>query len=125
MNHKRPVNLDLTTLKFPIMAIISILHRLSGIALFLLFPVMLYFFEMSLKNAGTFAQLQECMANSWCCKGVFWLFGAAIIYHILAGIRHMVMDIGFGESLENGRRSAVVVIIAAIFLTLLLGLWIW
>ena len=125
MKDKRPVNLDLTTIKFPIMAISSILHRISGVVLFLLFPVMIYFFEMSLHNAGTFAQLQGWFANSLSCKLVLWLFGAAIIYHLLAGIRHMVMDLGHGESLCAGRRSAVGVIAAAIFLILLLGIWIW
>ena len=122
VNHKRPVNLDLATIKFPVMAISSILHRISGVVLFLLFPVMLYFFEMSLKNAGTFTEVQQWILNNLYCKFVFWVFGAAIIYHLLAGIRHMVMDLGFGESLVAGRRSAVGVIAAAIFFTVLLGI---
>ncbi|OGV51078.1 MAG: succinate dehydrogenase, cytochrome b556 subunit [Legionellales bacterium RIFCSPHIGHO2_12_FULL_42_9] len=125
MNDKRPVNLDLATIKFPVMAISSILHRIAGVVLFLLFPVITYFFELSLKNAGTFTQLQWWFSGSLCCKFVLWVFGAAIIYHLLAGIRHMVMDVGFGESLSAGRRSAVGVIAAAIFLTLLLGIWLW
>lgn len=125
VNDKRPVNLDLTTIKFPVMAISSILHRISGVVLFLLFPVMIYFFEMSLKNAGTFTQLQLWFLNSIGCKFVLWVFGAAIIYHLLAGIRHIVMDLGFGEGLSAGRCSATGVIAAAIFLTLLLGIWIW
>lgn len=125
VNDKRPVNLDLTTIKFPVMAISSILHRISGVVLFLLFPLMIYFFEMSLQNAGTFTKLQLWFADSLFCKFVLWIFGAAIIYHLLAGIRHIVMDVGFGESLDAGRRSAVGVIAAAIFLTLLLGIWIW
>ena len=125
VNNKRPVNLDLTTIKFPIMAISSILHRISGIVLFLLFPVMIYFWEMSLKNAGTFTDLQECFAGSFCCKAILWVFGTAIIFHLLAGIRHMVMDLGFGEDVAAGRRSSAFVIIATIVLTLLLGFWIW
>ena len=125
VNHKRPVNLDLTTIKFPVMAISSILHRISGVALFLLFPAIIFFFEMSLKNAGTFTQLQQLFSNNLGYKFVLWLFGAAIIYHLLAGIRHMVMDLGFGEDLSSGRRSAIAVIVTTIFLTLLLGIWIW
>jgi succinate dehydrogenase / fumarate reductase, cytochrome b subunit len=125
VNHKRPVNLDLATIKFPVMAISSILHRISGVVLFLLFPVMIYFFEMSLKNAGTFTQLQWWFANSVSCKLLLWAFGAAIIYHLLAGVRHIVMDLGFGENVSAGRRSALGVIAATILITLLLGIWIW
>ena len=125
MNRKRPVNLDLTTIKFPIMAISSILHRISGVVLFLLFPMMIYFLEMSLKNAGTFTELQLWLQNNLCYRFLVWVFGAAIIYHLLAGIRHMVMDLGYGEQVSAGQRTATFVIVATIFLTLLLGFWIW
>ena len=125
MNHKRPVNLNLATLQFPVMAIASILHRISGIVLFVLFPVMIYFFDMSLKNAGTFTQLQLWFENNLGCQFILWVFGAAIFYHFLAGIRHIVMDLGYGESLRVGRWSAISVIIATIFFILLLGIWIW
>ena len=125
MNHKRPVNLDLTTLKFPVMAVSSILHRISGVVLFLLFPVMTYYFEMSLRNAGTFSELQSWLASCLLCKLLVWVFGAAILYHVLAGIRHVVMDLGYGETISAGRLSAMLVIIVAAVLSLLLGIWIW
>ena len=58
-------------------------------------------------------------------KLLLWAFAAALIYHVLAGIRHIIMDMGFGEELDSGRRSAILVISLAVILTILLGIWIW
>lgn len=124
VNKKRPVNLDLMSMKFPPMAIASILHRISGIALFLLLPVLLYILSLSLYSPETFAQMQ-IMLTSPIYKSVLWAFGASLIYHIIAGIRHILMDIGFGEHLSTGRRTAILVIVLAVIFAILLGVWIW
>lgn len=124
MNKKRPVNLDLGTLKFPVMSIASILHRISGLVLFLLLPMMLYFLKLSLDSLQSFADLQIMLASPWL-KVLLWAFATALIYHLLAGIRHLLMDIGIGEHLEQGRKSAVFVIGCSVILTILLGIWIW
>ncbi|MCE0722400.1 MULTISPECIES: succinate dehydrogenase, cytochrome b556 subunit [Legionella] len=124
MNKKRPVNLDLGSLKFPPMAIASILHRISGVVLFLLLPIMLYIFGQSVQSEEAFIQVKDLLSHP-VYKVVVWAFGAAMIYHLLAGIRHLVMDMGFGEHLDAGRRSAVLVIILAIILSIFLGFWIW
>ncbi len=124
MNKKRPVNLDLGSLKFPPMAIASILHRISGVVLFLLLPIMLCIFGQSMQSEETFAQVKNLLTHP-AYKMVIWAFGAAMIYHLLAGIRHLLMDIGFGEHLDAGRRSAVLVIILAAILSIFLGIWIW
>jgi len=125
MHDNRPINLDLTTLKFPVMAITSILHRISGILLFLLFPLMIYFFEMSLRNAGTFAQLHAWLETCLLCKLVVWGFGVAILYHLLAGLRHIVMDLGYGETVEAGQKTSALILALTIGLSLLLGIWLW
>ncbi|KTD44223.1 succinate dehydrogenase, cytochrome b556 subunit [Legionella parisiensis] len=124
MNKKRPVNLDLGSLKFPPMAIVSILHRISGVVLFLLLPIMLYIFGQSMQSEEAFIQVKDLLSHP-IYKLVVWAFGAAMIYHVLAGIRHLVMDMGFGEHLDAGRRSAVIVIILAVILSIFLGFWIW
>ncbi|AHE66103.1 succinate dehydrogenase, cytochrome b556 subunit [Legionella oakridgensis] len=124
MKQKRPVNLDLTSLKYPPMAIVSILHRISGIILFLLFPMLLYLFSLSLTSPLTFQDMSRILANPYC-KLLLWAFSSALIYHLLAGIRHLLMDMGFAEGLETGRRSAIIVIILAIILIIFLGIWIW
>ena len=124
MNDKRPVNLDLGSLKYPPMAIASILHRLSGLLMFLLLPVMLCYLSCSLKSAASFEEMRMHLANPWV-KLIIWGFGSAWVYHVVAGIRHMMMDIGVGESLEAGRRSAILIIILAIIATIFLGIWLW
>ena len=124
MSQKRPINLDLGSLTFPPMAIASILHRISGIVLFLLVPVMLYFLSLSLHSADTFARLQTLL-NACGYKFLLWAFGTAFIYHLLAGLRHIAMDLGWGEHLPAGRRSAVAVIVLAVVLAILLGVWVW
>ena len=123
VNHQRPVNLDLGSLKCPPMAIASILHRISGLVLFLLLPIMMYFLSVSLHSLSAFDQLQVLLTKPWC-KLLLWAFSAALIYHLLAGFRHILMDTGFGEELIVARRSAVVVIVLAIILTIFLGVWI-
>jgi len=121
---KRPVNLDLSTLSYPPMAIVSILHRISGVLLFVLMPFVLYVLSLSLRSADSFEQLH---ASSRCLyvQLALWLFGAALIYHLLAGIRHLLADIGFGESLHASRRSAQAVMLLTLGLIILLGMLIW
>lgn len=124
MNKKRPVNLDLSTLKFPPMAIASILHRISGIVLFLLLPIMLFILGLSLRSESAFAEMKTLLScTSY--KLVIWAFSAALAYHVLAGIRHMIMDVGLGEHLCTARRTAILVIVLAVISTLFLGIWIW
>lgn len=124
MKQKRPINLDLTSLSYPPMAIASILHRISGLILFLLFPVMLYWLHLSLHSEASFHALQLNLATPYS-KLIRWIFTTALIYHALAGIRHLVMDMGFGEGLHAGRKSAVAVLFLAVILTILSGIWIW
>jgi succinate dehydrogenase / fumarate reductase cytochrome b subunit len=123
VNLKRPMNLDLLTLNFPPMAIASILHRISGIILFLLLPLVIFCLHCSLKNPNSFTLISLFFTNSpyrW----ISLIFGSALIYHLLAGIRHMMMDMGWGESVLAGRRSALFVIGLSVILTILLGIWI-
>ena len=124
MNHKRPVNLDLGSMTFPPMAIVSILHRISGIVLFLLLPMVLYILSLSLRSVQSFDLLQTMLTRPTF-KMLLWVFASAFIYHVIAGIRHLLMDIGVGEQLDISRQSAKIVIALAVIVTIFLGLWIW
>jgi succinate dehydrogenase / fumarate reductase cytochrome b subunit len=121
---KRPVNLDLTTMAFPPMAIVSILHRISGVMLFLLLPVMLYWLSVSLRDVSAFTDVQLWLANPYY-KAVLWLFLASAWFHLIAGIRHMVMDLGVGESLCAGRSTAMTILVLGVLGAVVLGIWIW
>lgn len=121
---KRPMNLNLWTLKFPPMAIVSIFHRISGVIIFLLLPFMLYLLQLSLKSSASF---DDClmMLSMIEYKFLVWVFLAAFFYHLIAGIRHLMMDLGFGESLNAGRISAILVMLLGVVMTILVGVWLW
>lgn len=125
MNQQRPVNLDLGSIKFPPMAIASILHRISGIVLFLLLPVMLYFLRQSLVSPESFAHLKTLTMTCAWYKLLLWAFCSAWLYHLLAGIRHLLMDMGFGETAAAGRRSAWILMGLSILGIMMMGACIW
>ncbi|MDP3558889.1 MAG: succinate dehydrogenase, cytochrome b556 subunit [Legionellaceae bacterium] len=124
MNKKRPVNLALTTLAFPPMAIASILHRIAGVVIFLGLPFVLYLLDLSLRDQASFSDVALLLVNPYV-KGGVWIFSSAFIYHMLAGIRHMLMDLGLGESLYHARMTALAVIILGTVSVACLGIWIW
>ncbi|KGD66350.1 MULTISPECIES: succinate dehydrogenase, cytochrome b556 subunit [Alcanivorax] len=124
MNDKRPVNLDLSTIKFPVTAIASITHRVTGVAIFLALPILLWMLDRSLASPESFADLKELMTSPLV-KLVVWAILAVLLYHLVAGIRHLIMDTGVGETLEGGRRGAKLVFIISAVLILLVGGWIW
>lgn len=124
MNKNRPVNLDISTISLPAAALVSILHRVSGIVLFAVVALLLCMLDASLESEQGFADMAAAF-NSIPAKLILWASLAALIYHLLAGVRHMLMDLGIGESLEGGRRSAVTVLVLSVILILLVGVWLW
>lgn len=125
MNKKRPVNLDIGTIRLPITAYVSILHRISGVALFFATAVLLWALDTSLSSPEGFAAVQECF-NSAVGKVILLLVLAGLVYHMVAGIRHLIMDAGIGESLEGGRAGAkAAVVVAVVVFVVLAGVWVW
>ncbi len=122
LKNQRPVNLNLLAMRFPITAITSIIHRLSGVILFLLLPVLLFLFEKSVKNPEGFDQVFR-MFSCPVAKFLIWLACAGLIYHMVAGIRHLIMDAGYAEGLKSGRVGAWLVIAVSAALSLVLGGW--
>lgn len=120
----RPVFLDLGKMRFPIMAIASILHRISGFVLFLFIIFILWALHCSLHSEQGFASVQALFALAWM-KVIIWLFVSALIYHLLAGVRHLLMDLGLGETLAGARMTAWSVIISSIVLAICLGVYLW
>lgn len=124
VNDKRPVNLDLTTIKFPVMAISSIIHRITGVGLFVAVPILLWMLDRSLAGPESFADLKETM-EAPLMRFVVWGILVMLVYHLFAGIRHMAMDIGKGEGLESGRRTATLVIVASLLSAIILAVWVF
>lgn len=124
MNKNRPVNLDLTTIKFPITALVSITHRISGVFIFAGVAVLLWMLDASLSSEEGFAAVQDTIANP-VPKFILWTVLAALAYHLVAGVRHLFMDVGVGESLEGGRLGAKLVVVISLILIILAGVWVW
>lgn len=125
MKDNRPVNLDIKTIWFPIPAITSILHRISGVAIFFGVAILLWLLDSSLSSAENFANVQSALASNALLKGVVWLVLCGFIYHTCAGIRHLFMDLGLGMELQSGRATAKAVFVVAIVLMILAGVWVW
>ena len=124
MKDNRPVNLDISTIKLPITSYTSILHRISGVAIFFGMAVLLCLLDCSLESAESFEETKEAM-NGVVLKGVVWLVVCGLIYHTLAGVKHLIMDLGIGETLEGGKRGAIIVLVGSVILMLLAGVWLW
>ena len=125
MNTKtRPVHLDLTRMKFPPMAIVSIMHRLSGVLLFLLLPFILYLLHASLYSQTDFSHLQLFMAAPTV-KFFLWVLVSAVSFHFLAGIRHMLMDCGLAEGLRAARATAYLIMTLEVVAMVFAGVWLW
>jgi len=119
----RPMFLNLFAIRFPVTAYASILHRLSGVFLALFIPILLGWLQWSLTSAA----LAEWDPNflSQKIKIMIWLLLSAFFYHLLAGIRHMIMDVGWGESWTVSKLSAQLVIIVIIIVSVGIGYWLW
>jgi succinate dehydrogenase / fumarate reductase cytochrome b subunit len=124
VNSQRPVNLDLRTIKLPITAYTSILHRVSGVILFLGIVVMLYALDKSLASEEGFAEVQACLTSPLA-KLIIWGLLSALLYHLVAGVRHLIMDMGVGESLEGGKLGSKIVIAVSVVIIVLAGVWVW
>ena len=124
MKSNRPVNLDLTKFKFPLTAITSIIHRISGVILFLCIPIFLCYLSCSLSSETSFAAVVDSLHNGWG-KLITWLILAALLYHFVAGIRHLLMDLGVGETKKSSKIGAVFMLLIYIVLLVLAGVYVW
>lgn len=120
----RPIHLDLTTIHFPIPAIASILHRVAGVITFVSIGILLWLLSVSLSSPAGFVEASQ-FVNGFFVKFILWGIITALAYHLVGGIRHLIMDLGFCEELVAGRMTAKVSFIVTIVLSLLAGVWLW
>lgn len=93
---------------FPITAIASIFHRISGFFIFLSMPLLMYVF--SLIKIERSIEMPEIMAFT---RFLMWAVSSLFVYHSLAGVRHILADFGIAESYRSSKRTAWVVIVIA------------
>ena len=124
MPKPRPKYLNLMQIRLPVPGVISIMHRVSGAALFLLIPLLLYLLQTSLESQQGFASLKSAFAGPLAklvLIGLLWAF----LHHFCAGIRYLALDLDIGTDLAAARASSWAVIVVSVALTLACGVLIW
>ncbi len=125
MTKKRPKHLDLMKIRLPLPGIVSILHRVSGAALFLIgIPFLLTVMNCSLANQDGFDRWKASIGNPLV-KVILIGFLWAYLHHFFAGLRYLALDLHKGIDLPTARLTSKLVLIASIALTLILGAWLW
>ncbi|HTO47359.1 MAG TPA: succinate dehydrogenase, cytochrome b556 subunit [Burkholderiales bacterium] len=120
LNKKRPLWYDLNLLNLPLPGLVSILHRISGAALFFLLLWLLYLLDGSLASAERFEAVRQTVSHPLArlvLLGLLWAF----LHHLCAGIRYLFLDIHKGVELAPARATSVVVLVVSLVLTAALG----
>ena len=120
----RPVFLEIPNIRLPIPGIVSILHRISGVILFVMLPVLLYLLSGTLSRKSAFETYRAIVSNplvKLILIGVLW----AYLHHLLAGVRFLFLDAHKGLELNTARNTAKLVFAAALVLTVVLGALLW
>ena len=118
---------DLTTYRLPPAGWVSILHRISGAAMFLLLPFTIWMFDASLTSEVSYEQFTAVFSSGFAgLPGWFWKLVAfaliwAYLLHFSAGLRHLWMDATHEVGLAFGRTSALVVIVLSTVVAFALG----
>lgn len=125
MQKERPKYLDLTEIRQPLPAVVSLLHRVTGALLFFPgIPLLLCGFDMILNSPENYAQFESLLTSPLFKGGLIlslWFF----LHHFFAGIRFLALDLHYGVRLEQARLSSKMVLAAGIILTLLISVLIW
>ena len=118
---------DLPTYRLPPAGWVSILHRVSGALMFLLLPFIIWMFDMSVSSEISFAKFKYAFnvglgfVPGWFMKLVALALIWAYLHHLIAGMRHLFMDVQHAVSKEFGRSSAIATLGLSIAMTLVLG----
>ena len=122
----RPVNLNLLTISLPVIGIASILHRISGFALFICFPLVVWLLHLSLQSTESFSLLKGYMENNVILKLMAVFIAAGFIYHILAGLKKILGEIfSFGETLRSGQVLSWIVFALSFICSIWFLIYIW
>jgi succinate dehydrogenase / fumarate reductase, cytochrome b subunit len=119
---------DLPTYRLPAAGWVSILHRVSGVLMFVLMPFIIWLFDTSLSSEISFARFRSAFTTGigflpgWIIKLVALALIWAYLQHLIAGLRHLWMDVSHAAtSKEFGSKSAQFTLVSSLLLTLVLG----
>jgi succinate dehydrogenase / fumarate reductase cytochrome b subunit len=118
---------DLPNYRLPAAGIVSILHRISGVLMFLLMPFVIWLFDVSVTSEISFESFRSAFlagigfVPAWFVKlvtlGLIWGY----LHHFTAGVRHLWMDATHSVSKAQGKQSAVATLVISLALTVVLG----
>ncbi len=115
---------DLTTYRLPWAGKVSILHRISGMVMFVLLPFLIWMFDLSLSSQLSYDSLKSTFNGDWgwllklMALGLIWGY----LHHLCAGLRHILFDINHElVNKEFGQTSAITVLAISLGLTAVLG----
>ncbi len=125
MNSERPVNLDLTTVSFPVTAIASILHRICAVITWVALGFLLVLLRYALESEQDFSAVAALFKTNFLLQFVSWGFLTAFAYYCMGTIKHIIQDMGFFEDFAGGKAISWTAIVCGIALSLLAGVLIW
>lgn len=117
-------NLHITQLanyRLPLAGLVSILHRISGLLMFLLLPFILFLLDRSLTSESTFEYFRILTSGGFV-KLIILALSWSYLHHFCAGVRHLVMDVHIGLDKDSARQSSVVVLAVSLVLAVLVAL---
>jgi succinate dehydrogenase / fumarate reductase cytochrome b subunit len=123
-HQQRPKHLALHLIKLPLPGIVSILHRVSGLALFFALPILLCLLQSSLQSPETYMQLTTVLAHplvKLMLLGLSWAF----LHHFCAGLRYLAIDLHAVRNLAEARSSSKIVMGVSLLLTVIVGVKLW
>lgn len=125
MSNQRPVNLDLKTIKMPITAKASILHRISSVVLWVGMAMFLPALFISLRTEEGYTTVQSLVTDNFFGQFIVWGLLTALGYYTVATLKHVIQDMGHFEELQSGKQIATAAIGIGIFLSIVSGVWVW
>ena len=118
---------DAVKYRLPLAGVVSILHRASGLLMFVLLPFIVWLFDTSISSEISYESFTSAflagigVVPAWAVKLVVLALIWAYLHHLIAGVRHVWMDATHSVSKAQGRQSAVVTLVLSVLLTVVLG----
>lgn len=125
MSKQRPVNLDLKTIKMPITAKASILHRISSVVLWVGLAFVLPSILVSLQSEESYQSVLALVTDNFLGQFIAWGLLTAFGYYTAATLKHVIQDMGHFEELDSGKQISGAAIVVGVVLSIVWGIWVW
>ena len=125
MKTDRPVNINpLTDYGWPFTALVSIINRVLGMVLFVGIALALYLLDMGLSSEEGFAEAALLMQHTVVKSFIMFLI-FSLTYHLIAGIKHLLLDFHIGDSFRAAQIGSGIVVTSSILITGIIGMNLW